>query len=327
MISISSLFAEAQLAEASYADLTGPQAGSTITDPQQVKARLVAEGFSDAQAAAFISQWRVVDHIPDTASGFSATLFERLDKGNGTGQFNLAIRGSQQTVDFFKADAGDIFLDGVALDQLVDLYNYWQRLSTPTNDTYTAARLVTLPVETALLIANPLFEVALRARPDVIIDRGVGVAVRTIQPVNSSALTDPLLQNGAGFQGVISTLNVSGHSLGGHLAMAFTRLFPLLDASAVGVNGLGFRPTNSNVDHMFALLGGTSGFETGKIYNVFGLEGPEFAAQNTSLLSQVGGYQGIYIESASPLPPIFGGHSATQMTDSLAKRKNGVRLG
>ena len=54
MISISSLFAEAQLAEASYADLTGPQAGSTITDPQQVKARLVAEGFSDAQATAFL---------------------------------------------------------------------------------------------------------------------------------------------------------------------------------------------------------------------------------------------------------------------------------
>jgi len=75
MNSISSLFVQAQLREASYADLWNAQSGSTITDPQQVKARLLAEGFSDAQATAFVSQWRVVNHIPDTASGFSATLF------------------------------------------------------------------------------------------------------------------------------------------------------------------------------------------------------------------------------------------------------------
>jgi hypothetical protein len=69
--------------------------------------------------------------IKDTASGFSATLVERLDSnGNGTGEFSLAIR-----------------LDGVVLDQMLDLYNYWKCLSTPQNHTYQAAEFVTLNTE------------------------------------------------------------------------------------------------------------------------------------------------------------------------------------
>jgi hypothetical protein len=46
--------------------------------------------FSDAQADAFVKTWQVVDHIPDTASGFSATIF----KNRQTGAYSLAIRGS-----------------------------------------------------------------------------------------------------------------------------------------------------------------------------------------------------------------------------------------
>src|SRR5437868_7225609 len=132
MIIASEMFQQAQLAEASYARF------QNFTDPKDA---LLAAGMSNAQATALLSQWRVVNHTPNTATGFSATLFERLDEdGNGTGEFNLAIRGSEfdNLLQDFRADAGDIFLDGVVLDQMVDLYNYWQRLSAPTTGTYTA---------------------------------------------------------------------------------------------------------------------------------------------------------------------------------------------
>jgi len=306
MIAVSNLSDLTQLAEASYALF------ENFISPNDA---LVASGMSAAQTTRLLKQWRVVNYVPDTASGFSATLFERLDsKGNGTGEYNLAIRGSTSDRDFL-ADAGDVFLDGIVLDQLVDLYNYWQRLTTPAASTYTAAKLVTLQAETAQLIAGAVPEASLRERPDVIIDRGAGITVRTVEFVDSSALADLSLRNGAGLQGSLSAINTSGHSLGGHLAMAFTRLFPSTGASALAVNGLGFRPDNPNIGNIFGMLFGGSAFDPSRILNVYGIAGFEFAAQNTRLLSQVGGYEGIHIETGLGFAL---GHRAEQMTDSIA---------
>lgn len=313
MILISSLFGQAQLAEAAYADLVS---GTTLLNELQNTDNDMR--FSPTQATAFVSQWRVASHIPDTASGFSATLFEQVDAaGIGTGNFNLAIRGTNRLIELFETDALDIFADGVALDQLVDLYNYWQCLVTPDNITYAAARLVTLQSETDALANGEISIEALRSRADIVIDEPTK-SVRTIQFVNSSTLTEQGLRQGLGtFQTrPLSTLTTSGHSLGGHLAMAFTRLFSGLGANALAVNGLGFRSSNSNVAHLFMMLGGDSSFDAGTIRNVFGLEGPEFAAQNTFLLNQVGGYHGTFIENAGPSASF--GHSNEQMTDSLA---------
>jgi len=64
-------------------------------------------------------------------------------------------------------------------------------------------------------------------------------------------------------------LTVTGHSLGGHLAMAFTRLFPETGASALTVNGAGY-PTgttsmlsgraSNNFLNRFPTLGEASNF-------------------------------------------------------------------
>ena len=64
------LFQQAQLAEAAYADFSV----STISTKQA----LINAKFSDAQATAFIATWQVIDHIPDTAAGFSATIFRNI---------------------------------------------------------------------------------------------------------------------------------------------------------------------------------------------------------------------------------------------------------
>ncbi|HYD57876.1 MAG TPA: VCBS domain-containing protein [Burkholderiales bacterium] len=329
---MTTLYERAQLAEASYSllDRINYRDQAELITALDVANREDFEGeFSRTQATEFGQKWRVEDHIPDTAAGFSATLFQRIDaSGATTGEYHLAVRGSTQAIkDFFLADLSDIFLDGISLDQLIDLYNYWKRVTTPASQTYTAARLVTLPVETALLsAAGPaatVYEAQLRQRPEIIIDKGVvGTTVKTVEFIDSSGLIDESLRNGAGI-GPIPSIQLSGHSLGGHLAMAFTRLFPAVASSALAINGLGFRPSNSNVPNIFRLLGGASDFDSAAILNLYGLAGFEFAAQDSGVLTQVGGYEGIYIETglASAL-----GHSAVQMTDSLVVYELLMRL-
>ncbi len=296
MSSLQNLFQQAQFAEAAYADFSN-------TNVSQEEA-LTNEGFSAAQAAAFVKQWRAVDHIPDTAAGFSATIFERLNvNGNGTGEFNLAIRGSTAAnyLADFLADAALIAVDGIAVRQIVDLYNFWQRATTSESLTYQVAQVV-------------LYDSLGNLTPGAI---PVGSSPYGIVFGDSSELPDINIRLGSGkIPAGLSTLNVAGHSLGGHLTMAFTRLFPALATDALGINGLGFKPGNSTVDSLFSILGGAGAFTPSKIENLYGIAGPEFAAMDALALLQPGGFDGIYIESGGF--GTIGGHSATQMTDSLA---------
>ncbi|MCK6385955.1 MAG: hypothetical protein L6Q52_16690, partial [Rhodocyclaceae bacterium] len=288
MTSLASLFEQAQLAEAAYANLVP---GTTLLSELQNTENGMR--FSLAQATAFVADWQVVDHIPDTASGFSATIF----RSTQTGAYTLAIRGSTNLTDF-AADAALIARDGLAVQQVADLYNYWQRANTPAGQSYTAARLI-LSVEPF----PSAFQIA-------------GLSYR-IEWVNSSQLTDSALRQGTGALSFCpASLNVAGHSLGGHLSMAFTRLCPTLAIDALAVNGLGFKIGNTTVDNLFTALGGGTSFSPGQIRNVYGLAGPEFAAMNNAVLQQPGGFDGIYIESGGL--GTVGGHSAVQMTDSLA---------
>lgn len=121
-MNVNDCYQHALLSEASYADLEG------VTTPKQLETILIASGFSDKQAAEFVTHWRVVDHRPNTlVSGFSGTLFERLDaNGIGTGQYTLAIRGTEASV----LDPRDLVVDlGLAAglvpqrDSLESYYN------------------------------------------------------------------------------------------------------------------------------------------------------------------------------------------------------------
>ncbi|HUW25977.1 MAG TPA: calcium-binding protein [Gallionella sp.] len=309
MSTIQNLFEQAQLAEAAYANLWNSNTNSVITDSELVKIALIAEKFSIAQAAELVKNWRVVSQQPDTISGFSATLFEKLDANQQpTGQYSFAIRGSTQILSDFVADAALIAADGIAPAQVVDMYNYWQRLNAPIDAIYDAAILMP--------IAD--FQIGQYPASQLIYD-SIGGTYSTIKFVKSNALADTSLQTGSGALAVCPAgLSVDGHSLGGHLAMAFSRLFPAIASSVTAVNGLGFKLDNSNVNNLFSLLGGATSFTATQIQNLYGIDGPEFASMNNGLLQQPGGWDGIYIEDGSLLSAQIGGHSATQMTDSLA---------
>ena len=316
----------ASLAEASYADL--------IENGADNKQALMDSGFSDSQANDILSRWSVRTPLPNTSTGFSMTLFEGVD------DFVLAFRGTEPTKQWFKdiqADVGDIVADGIALDQIIDLVNYWAWVKS--DGAYTAAKLEVLEAETlALNVAmsldkttQALYFAAMALRDDVIIDLTYNpitdsvtyLVRRVVWEDSNTAFDDPKYQNGLGLGDDIAAkgLTVTGHSLGGHLASAFTRLFPEANADALTINGAGFGILGltgyaaKNVSNLFEMLFGNPSFGSGSILNLYGERGLEVVTQD-AFLSQPGEHLPVFIENNNFSNTL--GHGTGQMTDSLA---------
>jgi hypothetical protein len=71
------------LSEAAYADLRNK------IDSDDIESALVSSGFSQSQAEDFVTHWRVAHHLPNTNTGFSATVFESIDN---PGEYVFAMR-------------------------------------------------------------------------------------------------------------------------------------------------------------------------------------------------------------------------------------------
>src|SRR5882672_10008703 len=57
---------------------------------------LGATRMTATQADDFLTRYRIVSHLPNTATGFSGTLMERLDaQGTGTGEYTFAMRSTE----------------------------------------------------------------------------------------------------------------------------------------------------------------------------------------------------------------------------------------
>ncbi len=169
--------------------------------------------------------------------------------------------------------------------------------------------------------------VELRSRSDIVIDYP-GPDVYRIRLDDSTTVfsADDDRAKGAGKLAGGESIDVTGHSLGGHLAAAFTRLFPDLGAEAITINGAGFTTgmidglsgnAQLNIANLFAILGGAAAFNTSKIQNLYGSAGPEFVTMDNYLgLVQQGAHDEIFIESWGYAQTF--GHGKEQMTDALA---------
>ena len=290
-------FELAQLSEASYTLFDT----SVYGDQERLKSYLqnsALEGdFSLTQATDFATHWEIVDHLPNTASGFSGTVFRRIDSDPATGlvagDLVFALRGTEQVgLDLFQADFNELVNNGLAFRQIIDMYNYLQRLITPAGQLARQAELILAPVGTP---------------GSQIINEG-GIEW-TIQLDYSSIglgkvdLTDNLVA-------------ATGHSLGGHLATAFTRLFSGWTTEAVTFNGAGY-PTGAipglsgtalqNIPNLFALLGGDAFFPSTSITNIYGDKNIEFVTMDSFFgLQQPGGHQPMYIEQDTVYASLFG---------------------
>jgi len=112
----------ASIALASYAD--------HASEGKPQGADLAKSGFAQPQALEFADAFSVV--IPtyhDPASDLDVTVFKAAD-----GSLSLGIRETLEPLDLIDADA-DILTKGAAYSQIVALYNWWQRVSSPTSKT------------------------------------------------------------------------------------------------------------------------------------------------------------------------------------------------
>ena len=130
---ISAAYESALLAQMAYAkNLNNSKSGNDLVNAliNEVKG---AENVTRSQAEYFASKYVVVRQTENIETGFSATLFQNID----TGEYHLATRGSAgfsfTEPDWIDANA-DNFSYGIAYDQVVDLINFYLRLTAPIND-------------------------------------------------------------------------------------------------------------------------------------------------------------------------------------------------
>ncbi len=186
----------ADLAEAAYIDFgdipVGGLSGSDLASKLRDKAPAT---WPEARRDAFAQTWRVVAHQPDMPSGFSATVFERINPQPGESQYVFAVRGTAGVVDLVE-DLANLVANGLAWQQTIDMYNWWQELTTPQGATYQRASFSRF-TGTSSTVSNVILE-------------GNNDAWQ-INMVATTQTNTPRLSQSV-------TLDVTGHSLGGGLA-------------------------------------------------------------------------------------------------------------
>jgi hypothetical protein len=89
---------------------------------------------------------------------------------------------------------------------------------------------------------------------------------------------------------------LTGHSLGGHLADVFDRLFAGAGADVFKINSAGFATGSiaglsgnaaTNIRNLFGMLGGAASFDSTNNLNLYGDKNPEFVTMNGPGLFQL----------------------------------------
>ncbi len=271
---ITSYFENSQLSLAAYAQLYSGIGG------EEYEGALRNAGMSDAQATRFAAEYSIVAPTYTDATGLAVNVF----RNNETGKIVLAIRGTEGLID--RDFLEDILLGvgGIARTQLISLYNYVQLLITPNG-------------QPALQVED--------VPPDIDPITGYVNDPGGIRETDSVA--------GLGHLAGASGLTVTGHSLGGHLAAAMSRLFHSLVNDTHTYNAPGFNL--SVADGLLDQFPTDAGTFPGNITNVV-------ADTGVTVIPNVGDLPGtprrIFIEDQSLIGNFPGNHGIGPLTDALA---------
>ncbi|MBE7418530.1 MAG: hypothetical protein HS128_12435 [Ideonella sp.] len=241
--------------------------------------------------ATFIGQsFTVIKQAGGFASGFEATIWRGNAGTPYASQTFVSMRGTQELAEDLSADA-DLMVSGLATDQLVDMVNWWLRETTPASQS--VAQIVRSPVSQHFASGLPA--------------QGTG-----------------------GLVGIGAIKSVNGHSLGGYLATAFSRIFGAgWPIEAVNTfNSAGFRRVQSgNIDVAFAEIAarvGTglslAGFANAQ-NNYYAVNGVNFTTNDWDPVGfqQYGVRIGLYQEDKPDGPAGFlGSHPIYKLTGVLA---------
>jgi hypothetical protein len=311
---ITKISQQAEISEASYVDFRAAIKSDGSYDTDKVKIALITGGFSPTQASDFSADWRVANHLPNTSTGFSATVFESVDN---PGEYTLAIRGTepsaQWTTDLTLADIADIGADGIALHQAIDLFNYYQQLITETGQQavqYEIYQGILPPPEGTDFIQ---------------LNTGSG-------PLSAPEYRYLRVSGPADGLGVITdgaTIDVTGHSLGGHLALIMSRLDPTRVDAVHTFNAPGFDTGvigSDDAEWFFSAMAQVETVATGS--TTVGSAFPETKIHNLvvpeDLVSDIGTLPGgvseyfSEVDNSSALHSSFTAHFMPPVVDSLA---------
>ncbi len=224
-MNITDIFDGSLLSQAAYADnldsgLSGSALVAALTNSE------FGADMTTAQAEYFADNYRVIQQQDTTASGFSATLFQNIH----TNEYHFSMRGTDEG--FFGADWQDANynngVSGIATNQVVDMLNFYLRLTQDTNVDVPQYEFDTVILASDLPPpSQPYYEISrLMIGGEEIVEYGI---------LNQSSTA-------TGFDNITdsTSLNVTGHSLGGHLASVFSLLFPQVTVETSTFNSAGF---------------------------------------------------------------------------------------
>ena len=315
------------LAEASYADF------SQGLHKEEIDKALEDSTKKTQNLVKYITDnYEVVAHWKDQPSGFSGTLFRKMkEKVKKEGmEYVLALRGTNGGKDIFVTDIGDIVNDGLAHHQIVDMYNFWQQITAPKGEPYDVMYVDLVADDTIADLKNwvELKERVEAAKRDgavgFFIDSG---AIKAIKKTYSDKLYKIGDERRLGLGIPVSKVTTTGHSLGGHLSAAFSRLFPDKTEHSYMVNGAGFGTKSNPIKYVFSLgqdnilnvfkaLGGTDHFDKTKITNLIGDKNIDVTAMDKFWgLSQPGKTSELFIEEGITGPML--GHGKEPMSDTM----------
>lgn len=242
MTNINFLFNQAELSFAAYASLSS---GNTDQKPQ-IDA-LTDAGMSQKQAEEFASRYtEVVTQFNDTKTSFSATVFKDV-----TGKLTLAIRGTAELFsvpgDVVPTDL-DILLHGAGYDQILAMHNWWHSATAQAGQEVQQFAIRSYYITDGAVPDGAVFLYSKEGNGPVPIDRNYYV-VATDTIVATGELAQALALDAD------ARVDVTGHSLGGHLAMAFGSMFSNYTNEVTVFNSPGFLSSARN-QNFFAALGG-----------------------------------------------------------------------
>ena len=320
---INKTFNASLLAQATYADGLDPNDSVSFFKNDLIDQNPnsddpgVADGITSAQANYIATNYRVIYQEPTTASGFSATLFQDTNSNN---KYTLSFRGTDTS--FFGVDWTDANLDnalsGVSRNQVVDMLNFYLLLTQPSS---------------ALVKQYQYEEIALDtnqpppSQPYIPLDinhSGQGFNLYGV-------LTEIPSKNGLGVINENTQLTVTGHSLGGHLASAFTLLFPAVSQETYTFNSAGFIGWGENEFDTFAHLLKDSvtdiaiqpqSFTTG-LSSVTDISATLDYISNLPNQDHLGthttvGVETVTVAEVGPIDYVIDNHSIDRISDSLA---------
>lgn len=289
MSTIEDIYINAILADAAYVEVTRLSNLSADLSPRMTPtlADFIGTNFSVLTSVT----------SPGTiGSGFDATVWKGKADTEYAGKLYISMRGTQQGTDFL--NDVDLALGGPAGNQVVDMINWWFQITTPVG-------------EQARQISAYAVEIGVDANGQPITQYQLGEAA-TIGGTGEVSAADLLS----------GRVEVNGHSLGGYLASAFTRLFGAQAhvTHTTTFNSAGFAPGSDAVFRQLERIVGI-GYGMGAFAaagdpsqtNAFAAHGLNVTT-NSFWFNQVGQRIELFNEVGTGIP----NHFMYKLTDSLA---------